>query len=57
MTGVSYSIIKKIKNKNRWTHLTKDFDFSNLTITKRKGRCNMKKTNTKSTNSNQGIKK
>ena len=57
MTGVSYTIIKKIKNKNRWTHLTKDFDFSNLTITKRKGRCYMKKSNNKSTNSNQSIKK
>ena len=35
-TGVSYAIIKKIKNKQRWTHISKDYDFSNYIIEKKR---------------------
>ena len=30
-TGASYSIVKKIKNGTRWTHISKNYDFSNYT--------------------------
>ena len=30
-TGASYTIVKKIKNRVRWTHISKNYDFSNYT--------------------------
>ena len=34
--GISYSIIKKIKNGQRWTHVSKDYDFSNYISEKKR---------------------
>lgn len=34
--GVSYSIVKKIKNKQRWTHISKDYNFTNYTMEKKR---------------------
>lgn len=31
MTASSYAIVKKIKNGNRWTHISSNYDFSNYT--------------------------
>jgi hypothetical protein len=36
MTGATYSIVKKIKNKERWKEITSRYDFSNYDIKQRK---------------------
>jgi hypothetical protein len=36
MTGASYTMIKKIKNKERWKDITSRYDFSNYDIKQRK---------------------
>lgn len=44
ITGSTYSIVKKIKNRTRWTHISKKYNFSNFNQYEKirrkvKGRC------------------
>lgn len=38
IVGTSYTVVRKIKTKNRWKHISKDYDFSNYMTKKERNK-------------------